>query len=156
MKYTQKYQVGGLATTYVYFFVFVRWSDRRWSTLQVSYQVPGSRLLVAGGGSLRFGCQHHAPRRIRSRGHPFIIAAVNKKILAPYVKKNAIRSVDKKPDIGKWPGVGPTSKNLRLTPNSCFLLAGLYYKDVIRVLNINIYVAMGAGPGSTRSIPARR
>ena len=28
-----------------------------------------NRLLVAAGGSLRFGCQHHAPHRIRSRGH---------------------------------------------------------------------------------------
>ena len=40
-----------------------------------------SRLLVAGGGSLRFGCQHPAPRRIRSRGHPFRIPAVSNKIL---------------------------------------------------------------------------
>ena len=29
-----------------------------------------NRLLVAAGGSLRFGCQHPEPRRIRSRGHP--------------------------------------------------------------------------------------
>ena len=32
------------------------------------------------------------------------------------------------PDIEKWPGVGPThTKNLRLTPKTCFLLTGLHY-----------------------------
>ena len=41
--------------------------------------INSSRLLVAAGGSLRFGCQHPAPRRIRSRRHNFRIAAVNKK-----------------------------------------------------------------------------
>ena len=48
----------------------------------------GSRLLVAVGGSLRFGCQHSVPRRIRSSGgHPFgIIAVVNKKILVRFIR----------------------------------------------------------------------
>ena len=32
----------------------------------------------------------------------------------------------KRPDLGKWPGVGPTTKNLRLTQNRCSLLTGLY------------------------------
>ena len=35
-------------------------------------------------------------------------------------------SADKKPDIGKWPGVGPTNNSLRFTQNRCFILAGLY------------------------------
>ena len=43
-------------------------------------------------------------------------------------------SVDKKPDIGSWPGVVPTNKNLRLTPNSRFLLAGLYVLLVVLML----------------------
>ena len=53
--------------------------------------VPGSRLLVAGGGSLRFGCQHPAPRRIRSRGHPFRIAAVSKKVLVGSIRAKMTR-----------------------------------------------------------------
>ena len=38
-------------------------------------------------------------------------------------RRDSKRSDEKKPDIGKWRGVGPTHKNLRLTPNRCFLLA---------------------------------
>ena len=34
--------------------------------------------------------------------------------------------MEKKPDIGKCPGVGPINKNVRLTPNRCFFLVGLY------------------------------
>ena len=45
-----------------------------------------SQLLVADGGSLRFGCQHPAPQRIRSRGFPFRIAAVNKKTLVRSIR----------------------------------------------------------------------
>ena len=55
-----------------------------------------SRLLVAAGGSLRFGCRSPAPRRIR--GHPFRIAAVNTKknvrsTCTCTCKKNAIRNL---------------------------------------------------------------
>ena len=85
--------------------------------------VPGSRLLVAAGGSLRFGCQRPTPRCIRSSGHPFRIA-INKEKYT--YRQDSKRSVDKKPDIGRWPGVGPTHNNLRLAPNRRFLLAGLY------------------------------
>ena len=53
--------------------------------------VRGSRLQVATGGSIRFGCQHPAPRRIRSRGHPFRIAAVNKKLLFRSVRAKITR-----------------------------------------------------------------
>ena len=46
-----------------------------------------SRLLAAAGGSLRFGCQHPAPRRIRSRGNPLRIAAVTTKEVAQSVDR---------------------------------------------------------------------
>ena len=90
-----------------------------------------SRLLVTAGGSLRFDCQHPATRRIRSRRHPFRIAAANKKILVRSIsakKRDSKPWVDKTPDIGKWSGVGSTHKNIRLTLeiNWCSLLAGLY------------------------------
>ena len=42
--------------------------------------------LMAAGGSLRFVCQHPTPQRIRSRGRPFRIAALNKKILARSIR----------------------------------------------------------------------
>ena len=43
---------------------------------------------MAAGDSLRFGCHDPPPRRIRSREHPFRIAAVNKKIpVGVYVQK---------------------------------------------------------------------
>ena len=41
-------------------------------------------------------------------------------------KNDSKPSVNKKSDVGKGPGVGPTHKNLRLTPTACFLLASLY------------------------------
>ena len=50
-----------------------------------------SRLLVAAGGSLRFGGQHSAPQRFRSRGHPFRITAVNKKILFRSIRSKRTR-----------------------------------------------------------------
>ena len=41
-----------------------------------------SRLSVTTGGSPRFGCQDTVPRRVRRRGHPLRIFAVqNKKFL---------------------------------------------------------------------------
>ena len=49
------------------------------------------RLVVAAGGSLRFGCQHPAPPGIRSRGHPFRIAAVNRKILVRSIRAKRTR-----------------------------------------------------------------
>ena len=50
-----------------------------------------SRLLAAAGGNLRFGCQHPAPRRIRSRGHPFRVADVSKKILIRGIRTKRTR-----------------------------------------------------------------
>ena len=47
----------------------------------------GVRLLVAAGGSLRFGCQHPAPQHIRSRGHPFAIAINRKYSFEVHVKR---------------------------------------------------------------------
>ena len=87
-----------------------------------------SRLLVAAGGGLCFDCQHPTPRRIRSMGQPFRIAAVNKKIHVRSIRAKGHDSkplADKKSDIGKRSGVGLTNENLRLAPNRCFSLAGL-------------------------------
>ena len=47
--------------------------------------------------------------------------------------------VDNKPDIGKQPGVGPTHKNLRLTPNRRFLL-GLYCMSPDEMLDLTAQV----------------
>ena len=80
--------------------------------------VVGWLLVVAAGGSLCFGCPHPAPRRIRSQGHHFRIA-VNKFEAYMQKERDSKPSVDEKPDIGKWPGVGPTNENLRFTPNRC-------------------------------------
>ena len=69
--------------------------------------IEGARLLVAAGGSIHFGCQHPAPRRIRSREHPFRTATVNKNILVRSIrakKRDSKPSADKKSDIGKWDG----------------------------------------------------
>ena len=49
------------------------------------------RLLLAAGGSLRFGCQHPAPRRIRSSRHPFRVAAFNKKIINRSIRAKIVR-----------------------------------------------------------------
>ena len=39
-----------------------------------------SRLLVTTAGSLRFDCQHPAPRSIRSRGHPLRVTSSNETV----------------------------------------------------------------------------
>ena len=40
-------------------------------------------------------------------------------------ERDSKASVDMKPNIGRWPGVGPINKNVRLIQNRCFLLVGL-------------------------------
>ena len=72
IKYTHK--LWGLATLCCYFFSFLWWSIEGRPRCKFR-----CRLAVAAGGNLRFGCQYPASLRIRSRGHPFRIAAVNKK-----------------------------------------------------------------------------
>ena len=50
-----------------------------------------SRLVVAVGGSIHFVCQDPAPRRIGSRGHPFRIAAIDKKKLVRSIRAKRMR-----------------------------------------------------------------
>ena len=45
-------------------------------------------------------------------------------------ERDSTPSVDKKPDIRKWPGVGSANKNLRRAPNMSFSVAGLYYNCI--------------------------
>ena len=122
MKYAHK--ICGLATLCFYFFPSYDRSIEGGPLCKLR-----SRLLVAAGGSLRFGCQHPAPRRIRSRGHSFRIAPpIIKYSFEVYMQKerDSKPSPDKKLNIEKWPGVGPIKKNLRLTQNRCFSLVGLH------------------------------
>ena len=60
-----------------------------------------SRLVVAAGGSLHFGCRDTASRRIRSRGHAFRTFAVYKNIFCRSIRaKNAIRNLRR--IVGKY------------------------------------------------------
>ena len=104
-----------------------------------------SRLLVAAGGSLRFGCQHPAPRHIRSRGHPFRFAAIDKKMSSEvYVQKERDSKplVNNKSDIGKWPGLGPT---IRISGS---LQIGVsYWRDYNVVCMQQIYTCLLSAEG---------
>ena len=73
MNYTQN--IYGLATLGHYFSFCMMEASK----VEHSASYVRSRLLVAAGGSLRFGCQHPATQHIRCRGHPFAIAAINRK-----------------------------------------------------------------------------
>ena len=83
-----KHKICGLVTLCYYFFPLYRMIEA--SKVDHSAKLR-SRLLVTASGSLRFGSQHPAPRRIRSRGHPFRIAAINKKVLVRNIRTKRTR-----------------------------------------------------------------
>lgn len=89
-----------------------------------------SRLLVAAGGSLRFGCQHPAPRKIPRRGRPFRTTATTKKPPARStsirVRKSRLNNFSEyKTRYRKvvWPWT--SNMSLVLTPKKRFLLVHL-------------------------------
>ena len=116
-----------------------------------------SWLLVSAAGSLHLDCQHHAPRPIRSRGHPFGKAQEeNARSKFTYKKairnlrwirkKNAIRNLRwiTKPDRGKWPGVRPTNNTLRVTRSRYFVLVTLYSEYCIGFRVIRSFLGTNA------------
>ena len=103
-----------------------------------------NRLVVAVGASLRFGCQDPAPRRILSRGHPFRITAVHKKILVRSIRciKNAIRNL-------RW-----TAENIEMYFLRGFLLSGMLMSDQRRRSCCTLY-RMASTTITVRAIKSR-
>ena len=70
--------------------------------------------------------------------------SIRKYLFEVYVEKNrdSTPSVDKKPSIGKCPGVGPSNKNMRLTPNRRFLLVGLCCTGWCSIVALGLYTTL--------------
>ena len=85
IKYTQNMWIGHFV--WLFFFSCIIGASK----VDHSASYVRSRLVVAAGGSIHFVRQDPAPRRIGSRGHPFRIAAIDKKKLVRSIRAKRMR-----------------------------------------------------------------